>query len=253
MNRLKWLLLFCGIGVLGACGVDSVERNNAGNTLYSQGDYTAALEAYQAAQVANPDIPEYYFNAANALTALDELDAAAASLEQALLVEDENLKAEIYYNLGNVYFQQERYTEAVDSYRETLLRHPDDGDARHNLELALLKIVAPTPTAIEQKTEQDEGESDPEATPTNNPSAQGGPTATPLILPDLPDPEALPTVGKDEIGTANSPTTPRPSKGGELTVEDAISLLDTVKHDQETLRPFFEEDATLGTPSPYDW
>ena len=155
--------------------------------------------------------------------------------------------------MGNIYFDQADYAEAVNAYRETLLREPDDADARHNLELARLHMVPPTPTAIERKVEPEEGQTDREATPTNNPGGFDGPTATPPPVENPPDPNALPTVGTGDIGQSNSPTTPMPEEDGPLTVEDAIQLLDSVKHNQETMRGYLQDPATPRPPLEKDW
>ena len=65
MIRLRWIIVLCGGLALWACTTNPAERNNAGNSLYDQGDYNAAWNAYQAAQVSAPDAPEAYYNAAS--------------------------------------------------------------------------------------------------------------------------------------------------------------------------------------------
>lgn len=159
---LWWLVL-----VLVACGISTAERINSGNTAFNRANYDAALRAYQAAQVNSPNRPEAYYNAASALLELAEYDSAIAALQQALIHADESFAARAYYNLGNILFEERRFGEAVEAYQNVLLINPDDEDARYNLELALLRYVPPTPTAIEQQTNPELGQTDPEATPTN--------------------------------------------------------------------------------------
>jgi tetratricopeptide (TPR) repeat protein len=246
------------IGLLGcafalwACGMDSAERNNAGNRLYEQGDYQGALAAYQAAAVVEPDRAEAYYNAADALIQTEKLDEATAALEQALKTADDTLAAKAYYNLGNIYFEMGKYVEAAAAYQEALLRRPEDADARHNLELALGRIALPTPTAIEQKVEATESVSDLNATPTNNPAGQGGPPPTPSPAEGPPDKLETPVAGEGET-TGSGATTPIPNEDGAVNIEDALSLLDAVQQNQETLRKYLREPSSSGTASGNDW
>jgi len=253
MKRLcRLVVLLASVCLLTSCGVNAAERNNAGNGLYEQGDYDAALQAYQAAQVAAPNLPEPYFNAGSALTLSGELEAALEALEQALVTADENLKARAFYNLGNVYFQMAEYGDAVAAYQEVLLRHPDDQDARYNYELALSRILPLTATALEQQVEPDQGETDPSVTPTNQPGALDGPTPTPPPQEGPPDFTATPVEGGEAGGEQQSLTlTPQPE--GEMTIEDAERLLDAIQQDQRTLQEFLQEIATPSTPSGEDW
>lgn len=246
------LLLITGLA-LGACGVNSAERNNEGNTLYERGDFAGALQAYQAAQVLEPDAALYYFNTANALIQLEQYDKAISALQLALENADDSLKARSYYSLGNIYFQQEKYIEAVDAYRQVLLIDPEDADARHNLELALLAIVPPTPTALEQKVEPEEDASDLQATPTNNPSGQDGPTPTPPPIDAPPDIQKTSESGLLGEQGGVFQATPVPEEGGEVSIEEAERLLDAVEQNQQTLREF---NGGIGTPGPVtenDW
>jgi len=253
MRRLYRFAIFVWVtGVLVGCGVNAAERNNTGNALYSQGDYSGALQAYQAAQVADPSLPQPYYNAASALAQTGELEAALQSLQQALKSADPDLTAEAYYNLGNVYFEMEQYQDAVTSYQQTLLLRPDDRDARYNYELALSRVFPVTPTALEQQTNPEQGETDPNVTPTNNPGALDGPTPTPPPQEGPPDPTLPPQDGGDQSGDTDS-LTPTPQPEGPLSVEEARQLLDSVQQDQQTLQQYLNDISTPSEPPAEDW
>lgn len=237
MKKLAFMMLISL--VLTSCEVNSAERNNAGNGLYEQGNYADAVNAYQAAQVAAPDAPESYYNAGSALANTGRLQSAVEALDQALKTADPDLMAKAYYNLGNVYFDMAQFDKAVDAYREVLLRHPDDEDARYNYELALSRVPTATP---EDQTE----EPTQEATPTNDPSSQGD-SATPT-----PDNAQTPTPQGDE-GQDQNQSAPSPAPEGTLSVEDAERILDAVQQDQQTLREYLERLAAPVQPSEKDW
>ncbi len=155
MQRRWYIVTVCLVSVfliaimwasLGA--VDPAERNNAGIVSYEQGDFEAALLLFQVAQVNKPDESVPYLNAGLALARRGEWNESVLALEQALKTADLGLVAQIYYNLGNVYFQMRDFEQAVFAYQRALLLQPDDNDTRHNLELALQRILPPAATEI---------------------------------------------------------------------------------------------------------
>jgi Ca-activated chloride channel family protein len=76
---------------------------NLGASLYREGDYKSALEAFDRAHNGAPD---------------------------------DSLKARSAYNAGNALFRQGRFGEAAEKYKQALRLNPQDQDAKHNLELA---------------------------------------------------------------------------------------------------------------------
>jgi tetratricopeptide (TPR) repeat protein len=251
MKSSAVVILLALVSVLAACGFNSAERNRAGNAQLRAGEYEAALAAYQAAQVNRPDDPIAYYNAAAALVGLERLDQAVASLELAIQHGDRSLTQRAYFNLGNVFFDARLYAEAADAYQQALLIDPDDEDARYNYELALLRYVPPTPTALEQQTNPESGETDPDVTPTNQPGGLTGPTPTPPQEEGPPDLTASPVVG--EVSGQEDSATPVPQSQGEMTLEQAERILDSIRDDQQALREFLQESAESGEPSEKDW
>jgi tetratricopeptide (TPR) repeat protein len=243
---LCWVVLL----LLTACGSPIAQRTNTGNRLYERGDYEAALQAYQVAQVNAPDDAVPYFNAAAAYVGDVEFERAAAALEQALETADETIQAEAYYNLGNILYKLRRFDEAVFAYRQALLIRSDYDEARYNLELTLLQSIPPSPTAIEQQTQPETSDTDPSATPTPQPGAFDGPSPTPP--PQELDASLTPDTGEGEDGRDDS-ATPVPQSQGELTVEQAEQLLDRVQQDQESLREYLEQAVDTGDPAERDW
>ncbi|MBZ0278223.1 MAG: tetratricopeptide repeat protein, partial [Anaerolineae bacterium] len=181
---MKWGVQGCivcvaGVILLAGCAVNPAERNNAGNVLYQQGDFAGASAAYALAEVSAPDQPEPYYNAASALAQAGDLETAVAALNQALKTADEPLQAQAYYNLGNVYYALGQFEEAVSAYQQTLLLHPDDADARYNLELALRRIPPPSDDNGGAETPTPESGDSSQQTPTPDQSTTAAETATP--------------------------------------------------------------------------
>ena len=228
------------------------ERNNGGNRHHDRGNFRQAITVYQGIMVANPDDPVAYYNMASSLAGLEIFERAVEALEQAIALADDDLIVDAYYNLGNVFFEQGLYLEAVNAYQQALLIDPNDDDARYNLELALQRYIPPSPTAIEQQTNPELGQSDPETTPTNEPGGFDGPTPTPPPMESSPDPSQTPDTG-DQSDFGIEAGTPIPDDDGSMTIEQAEAILDVVQQDQETLNQFLEDETTSGEPADRDW
>jgi tetratricopeptide (TPR) repeat protein len=246
--KAKIVIMLLSLLLFG-CGAVA-KHNSQGNAHYYSGDYEAALRSYQQAQVAEPDEAESYFNAASALVAQGDAGDAVDALKQALRTADDELAANAFYNLGNVYYETERYGQAVEAYKQALIRRPDDQQARYNLELALLNALEPTPTAQEQQTSPDMGETDPETTPTDQPGGFEGPTPTPP--PQELEPSATPESGESPGGVDDS-ATPVPQPGGDMTAEQAERLLDQIQQEQQALMEFLQQVGSGGQPLEPDW
>jgi FOG: TPR repeat len=243
MRYVFWLCAVVSAVAVAACEVNPAERNNAGNALYAQGDYSLALQAYQEAMVASPDYPVPYYNAASALKQTGRLQAAVAALEQALKTADGPLAAAAYYNLGNVYFEMARYEEALAVYREALLLDPQDGDARFNYELTLLRIATATPP-----------ESQPTSSPTPDAAGASSPTPTRQGNADQGTPTPTGQPPSDESPPLQVNATPiPPTQQSVLSFDEAVRSLDAVQRSQRTLRDVLQGRATDVPVQEKDW
>ncbi len=239
---------FCGsiitALVLSACATNPAERNNRGNDLYTQAHYKDAINAYQAAQVTMPDDAIPYYNAGSALAADGQVQAAIDNLNQALKSTDETLVTQSYYNLGNIYFEMALYSNAVEVYRQVLLRNPDDADARFNYELALSRAANESP-------QEEEQEPDPTATDTS----EGGDQPTPTPPPGTGTPEntAEPESGGGGDSEGDDPITVTPQPQSEMSESQMESMLDSVEQNQLTLREYLQRLSTPEAAPEKDW
>ena len=107
-----------------------------GNRAYKAGEYGKALAKYKEAQQAGgaPGVVEY--NLGNAHYRLGESEPAQQAYGLSLSPKKTEDNSASLYNLGNAFFQGQKFEEAVSVYIEALKRNPSDEDARYNLELA---------------------------------------------------------------------------------------------------------------------
>ncbi len=123
----KLLQLIALVSLLSACVANTpveqarhlITMDEQAQRYYQAGDYVNALEAYQ------------------------------------YLSKEMNTEARYWYFLGNCYARLERPNEAVDAYREALVRRPDDAKAWHNLVLVEAKLLSNTMAEMSQSVAAD--------------------------------------------------------------------------------------------------
>lgn len=105
MKKIVLSILFCAVALLAFAKVDKQAQFSEASTAYAEGDYIKAAQIFNA-----------------------------------ILTKDE-VSSEIYYNLANCYFKQDKLALAILNYNRALLLSPSDENIKHNLEIAETKTT----------------------------------------------------------------------------------------------------------------
>jgi Ca-activated chloride channel homolog len=156
MNPTKLVLMIVAFSTLAllltACSPSTARLTADGNDAFAKQAYEEARQAYAEAQAKSPELAEPYYNAANVLYREGKYEDALKALQTAAQVaQSDALAQNSYFNAGNAAFNTQGWDAAIESYRQALLRNPDDLDAKVNLELALQQKQQQ-----EQQDQQDE-------------------------------------------------------------------------------------------------
>jgi tetratricopeptide (TPR) repeat protein len=157
INSLRILALILLLGSF-AVAQDYASLNNKGNDSFKEGEYKDALDYYNQAEIERPETPEITYNQGNALMKMGNYEEAVEKLQHALNTDNAELQADAYFNLGNGFFEQERFQNAIQMYQKTLEIRPDDLDAKFNLELARNRLKEQMKPENEENKEQKEQE-----------------------------------------------------------------------------------------------
>jgi tetratricopeptide (TPR) repeat protein len=111
-----------------------------GNRYYAEGEYEEALEKYQNAQVNAPQSMVIRFNLADALIQLQRVEESLNELSRVVASGDSALASMASYNAAKVMTDSGDLEAGISGYVNSLRLNPDDGDAKHNLELLLRKL-----------------------------------------------------------------------------------------------------------------
>jgi tetratricopeptide (TPR) repeat protein len=123
------------------------ERNDPrvadGMSAYDKGNYEDALKKFEEAKKGLPQSAAVEFDRANTLYRLGRLDEARDAYHQVAELDQGELRAKDYYNLGDAWARLGNDKEAIAAFRKALTLDPNDAQARHNLEVMLRKIPPP--------------------------------------------------------------------------------------------------------------
>ena len=161
--RISALLVF--LALLPLLSFTQKERKvvREGNRHYANGDYDAAINAYNQGLQLNDESYAAAFNLADALYQNGQFVEAADQFNQlAQMNQDEEKLGDLFHNIGNTFMEQQQYQEAVEAYKQALRNDPQDEDTRYNLSYAMQKIRQQQQQQQQQQQNQDQNEDEKE-------------------------------------------------------------------------------------------
>ena len=144
MKVLNGYLSVFLVAVLSCTAMDAqVDRREvrSGNRQFAKGNWQRSEIDYRKAQVKDTSSFAATYNLAGSLYRQENYEEAGKELDK--LKESAQVSpyaADYYYNLGNVAVRKKDWSGAVEAYKQSLLRRPDDMDAKENYAYAKLML-----------------------------------------------------------------------------------------------------------------
>ncbi len=134
MNYILSILMLLSLTIVSAQEMPERREVRRGNDKYEKESYEEAIEHYGKAIAAAPGSIEPIFNMGSALIKSEQYEEADKILNAIVAdsLQSDNIVAHAYYNLGNSQFQQQKYEEALESYKQSILLDPTDVEAKYN-------------------------------------------------------------------------------------------------------------------------
>ena len=129
-----------------------------GNREFKRGKFEKSVDSYQEALKHDPNSFEAKYDLASALYRTERYEKAEKTL-QAIVGDStrtELERGEVAYNLGNTQFAQQKYKEALSSYRQAMRCNPNDEDAKFNY--AFTKRLIQQQEQQQQQQNQDQNQ-----------------------------------------------------------------------------------------------
>jgi Ca-activated chloride channel family protein len=220
-----------------ACGPQDpvADELDAANQVFLH-DPAAAVIRYRDLQTRRPRSPEISINLGNALAKLGEHDRALVEYSRAIDNAKGTTRAIAFYDRGTSLFRLGRVLEARAAYVEALRLDPTDRDAKFNIEVIdrILALINPRPTPTTQPGQRT-------APPGQSPQPGGSPGASGPAGSQAPAGTPLP-------GATGPTGTPQPESvqsaltnfRRDLTIEEALRLLDALRGEQRGLPALLE-------------
>jgi len=110
---------------------------NEGNRVYEKGSYNDAEAEYKKALEKNAKSKEAQFNIGNSYYKQQRFDEALREYSNSgAAMKSSEDRAKTYYNMGNTLYNSKKFQEAVEAYKQSLKLNPNDDDTRYNLQMA---------------------------------------------------------------------------------------------------------------------
>ena len=143
---------------------------DVGYKLYRDGEIESALEYYQALiQLGNDDISreDILYNIGTIYSNMDSISEAGSIFQQAYH-DSLDFSSDLSYNYGNVLYRGEQLDKSLEAYKNTLLKNPNDSDARKNYEFVKNKIKKNKNMEKQQDQNQDSKDNEEDKSDNNN-------------------------------------------------------------------------------------
>ncbi len=134
---VKYMALAVALLLCGEASAQQMKERGLvrrGNREFKREKFEKSVDSYQEALKHDPNSFEAKYNLASALYRTERYDKAEKTLQG--IVNDstrtELERGEVAYNLGNTQFAQQKYKEALSSYRHAMRCNPADEDAKFN-------------------------------------------------------------------------------------------------------------------------
>ncbi|MBA4407164.1 hypothetical protein C0389_07820 [bacterium] len=140
MNRSLFLSAVLFISSL-ALAQSKRELNNDGVDLYKTKKYADAEVKFKKGLEKDPELFQGHFNLGDAYYKQRRYDEAIQSYKNSLqFTEHKENQSKVYHNIGNSLLKQQKYQESIGAYKNSLKQNPDDLETKYNLSYALNMI-----------------------------------------------------------------------------------------------------------------
>jgi Ca-activated chloride channel family protein len=137
-------IFYITFGLINTFAQSTRELINNGVDLYNEQKFADAEVNFKKGNEKSPDNFEAKFNLGDAYYKQQRYDEAMKSFQSAFVdAKDDLEKSKLYYNIGNSLLKSQKIKESIGAYKEALKLNPNDEQAKYNLSYALSQLKNP--------------------------------------------------------------------------------------------------------------
>ncbi|RJQ58265.1 MAG: tetratricopeptide repeat protein [Stygiobacter sp.] len=131
--------LFVGLTFLGSVSAQSKRSlNNDGVDLYKEKKFADAEVKFKKSLEKDPELFQGHFNLGDTYYKQGRYDEAIQSYKNSLgLTDDKEKQSKAFHNIGNALLKQQKYEDGIGAYKNALKTNPNDLETKYNLSYAL--------------------------------------------------------------------------------------------------------------------
>ena len=130
---------------------------NDGVDQYKDGNYSDAEVNFKKGTEKAPDNFESQFNLGDAYFKQQRYDEAIKSYQSSLtMARNDTEKSKVHYNVGNSLLKSQKIKESIEEYKKSLKLNPNDQEAKYNLSYALEILKNQEQQQDQQQDKKDE-------------------------------------------------------------------------------------------------
>jgi len=142
--NFSFFIFYITFGLINTFAQSTRELINNGVDLYNEQKFADAEVNFKKGNEKSPDNFEAKFNLGDAYYKQQRYDEAMKSYQSAFVdAKNDFDKSKIYYNVGNSLLKSQKVKESIGAYKEALKLNPDDQQAKYNLSYALNQLKNP--------------------------------------------------------------------------------------------------------------
>jgi tetratricopeptide (TPR) repeat protein len=132
-------LFFVGLTFLGSLSAQSKRSlNNDGVDLYKEKKFADAEVKFKKSLEKDPQLFQGHFNLGDSYYKQGRYDEAIQSYKNSIgLTDDKEKKSKAFHNIGNALLKQQKYEDGIGAYKNALKTNPNDLETKYNLSYAL--------------------------------------------------------------------------------------------------------------------
>ena len=223
--------------------------NNKGVDQYDEQKYSDAEVNFRKFVENSPKNFEANFNLGDSYYKQKKYDDAIKSYTGALeSAGNDNSKAKVYHNIGNSLLKSNKVEQAVESYKNAQKYNPDDADTKYNLSYALELLKNKDKNQQQNKNDQNKNDKnkDNKQNQQNQNKDQQNKDQNKQNQNQNPQP-------KDQEAKQDNTKQPQKQKENQISKEEAERILDALKNNEKDLQKKLRKKVGRVRPTDKDW